>query len=248
MPLSTERFSTTAFTGALSRRPTAPELSAWLAALNPKIDTPAPLLIEAQSRVGSLFVSTEYTALSTTDAEYVEDLYLAFFGHVADAPGQAFWEAEVASTSRAAVLGNFKSSDEFKARVASLFAEASTDVPPFPVEALGGPRPSKRRALPPDYKALNTKHTYADKGVSINTTGDVPPLKWEEDYSDSLLHEFEKDILLEHYRQARHDELAFDYIDPEGNLQTGVRYESFETDHEKTWIHRAKVMLVKYPS
>lgn len=248
MPLSTSRFSITAHTGALSRRPTDPELAAWLAALNPKIDTPAPLLAEAQERVGDLFESAEYIALSTTDPEYVEDLYLAFFGHVADAPGQSFWEDAVAADGRAAVLAAFKVSDEFRTRVASLYAEPSTTVPAFPVLALGGPRPSKRRPLPPDYKSLSTKHTYADKSISTNTTGDVPMLRWEEDYSESLLDELEVGILRAHYNAARHDELTFDYIDPSGILRTGVRYESYDDDFDKEWIQRAKLTLVKYPS
>lgn len=248
MPLSTTRFTITAHTGALSRRPTDPELAEWTAGLDSKMDTPGPLLTEAQTRVADLFESAEYIALSTTDPEYVEGLYLAFLGHVGDAAGQAHWESEVVSTSRADVLVAFKVSDEFAARAASLYAEASTTVPPFPVEALGGPHPSKRRAFPPDFKSLVTKHTYGDKGISTNTTGDVPVLRWEEDYSDSLLSEWEVDILREHYNAARHDELTFDYTDSKGILRTGVRYESYEDDFEKTWIQRARVTLVKYPS
>jgi hypothetical protein len=248
MPLSTERFSITAYTGALSRRPTTLELTAWLAALNPLVNSPAPLLTEAKSRVGGLFTSSEYLALATSNSAYVQGLYLSFYGHTPDAPGQAFWEADVVANGRAATLNAFKLSSEFAARVASLYAEASTGVPPFPVEALGGPHPSKRRTLPPDFKSLITKHTYADKGISINTTGDVPPLRWEEDYSDSLLDETEAQVLLDHYTAARHDELEFDYRDPDGQLRIGVRYESFELDHDKTWIQRARIGLVKYPS
>jgi hypothetical protein len=206
------------------------------------------LLAEAQDRVADLFESAEYLALATTDPEYVAGLYLAFFGHVADAPGQSFWEDAVAADGRSAVLVAFKVSDEFRARVASLYAEPSSSVPPFPVEALGGPHPSKRRALPPDYKSLVTKHTYADKGISTNTTGDVPVLRWEEDFTESLLDELEVDILREHYNAARHDELTFDYTDPKGILRTGVRYESYDDDFDKEWIQRAKVVLVKYPS
>lgn len=247
MPLSTERFTITAYTGALSRRPDDTELSDWLAALNLLIDTPGPLLAEAQTRVADLFESAKYPALSTTTPEYVEDLYLAFYGHVADAAGQAHWEAEVGSVGRTNVLVAFKVSAEFLARVASLYAEPSTTVPPFPVEELGGPHPSKRRALPPDFKSLITKHTYGDKSISTNTAGDVPLLKFEEDYTDSLLDEWEVDILREHYNAARHDELTFNYIDPKGILRTGVRYESYEDDFEKTWIQRAKIILVKYP-
>jgi hypothetical protein len=247
MPLSTERFTVTAHTGALSRRPTDPELADWLDALNPLIDTPGPLLAEAQMRVADLFESAEYLALSTTDSEYVEDLYLAFFGHVADAPGQAFWEEAVDNDGRPAVLEAFKVSTEFAARVGSLYAEASTTVPAFPTEELGGPRPSKRRALPPDYKSLSTRHVYADKSISLNTVGDVPLLRFEEDYSDSLLDEWEVAILREHYNAARHDELTFDYTGPDGILRTGVRYESYEDDFEKVWIQRARVVLVRYP-
>jgi hypothetical protein len=248
MPLSTVRFTRTAFTGALSRVPTDPELSAWTASLDSKIDTPGPLLAEAQTRVASLFEGAEYLALATTNPEYVEDLYLSFLGHVGDEAGQLAWEAAVAADGRSAVLVAFKVSTEFAARVASLYAEASTSVPAFPTEELGGPHPSKRRALPPDYKSLVTKHTYADKGISTNTTGDVPPLRFEEDYSDSVLDEWEVDILRAHYNAARHDELTFDYTGPDGILRTGVRYESYEDDFEKTWIQRAKIMLVKYPS
>lgn len=248
MPLSTARFSITAFTGSLNRRPTDPELSAWLAALNPLVETPAALLAEAQARVAGLFESAEYVALATTDPEYIEDLYLSFLGHVPDAAGQIAWEAAVAADGRTNVLVAFKVSAEFAARVASLYAEPSTTVPPFPTEALGGPHPSKRRTFPPDYKGLSTRHTYADKGISINTTGDVPLYRWEEDYSDSLLDEWEVDILRAHYNAARHDELTFDYTDERGRTWTGVRYGSYEDDFEKVWIQRAKLTLVKYPS
>src|SRR5688500_9685774 len=104
MPLSTERFTRLAHTGALSRHPTDPELSAWSAALVPLMDSPAALLLEAGDLVGGLFESAEYVALSTTDAQYVADLYLAFYARVSDAEGQTFWEDAVAADGRAAVL------------------------------------------------------------------------------------------------------------------------------------------------
>lgn len=247
MPLSTERFTRLAHTGALSRQPAAGELSDWTGALGPLVDSPAALLAEAGSLVAALFNSAEYTALATSASAYVEDLHLAFFGRVPTSDEQTYWQAQITATSRAAVLALFQVSTEFSTRVASLYAEPSASVPAFPTEELGGPHPSKRRALPPDYKPLVSKHTFEDKGISTNTSGDVPILRWEEDYSDSLLDETEVQILREHYEQARHDELTFAYTDPGGILRTGVRYESYEDDFDKEWIQRARVNLIKYP-
>ena len=246
MALSIPRFTTQSFTGALARQPDNTERAAWLAALNAKVDTPARLLTEAQSKVGGLFESSEYVARGRTDEEYVSDLYLGFFAHVSDPTGQTFWESQVAATSRAAVLGNFKNSDEFRARAASLYKEPSADVPAFPSTRYGGPQPARIRPAPPDFQPLHYTHTFEDKSISVGSTGDVPIYAWEISYSG--LFPWEAQILDDHYEAARHEEFPFVFVDREGRAWDGVRYSSYEASHEQVWMQERTVKLIRYPN
>lgn len=82
-------------------------LNDWTAALNTGNATGA--------QVGSGFVlSKEYTDKNKSNAEYVADLYKAFFGRAGDPAGTKAWTDLLASgTTRFAVLAGFVNSTEF---------------------------------------------------------------------------------------------------------------------------------------
>lgn len=65
-------------------------------------------------------LSTEYTKLGTSDLDFVNTLYTAFFGRAADPGGRANWLAQLADgASRSAVLDGFIGSQEFAKLAAS---------------------------------------------------------------------------------------------------------------------------------
>ena len=74
----------------------------------------------AQEIVSFFFLSEEYSNLNREDAQFLSDLYLAFFNREADEGGLAFWAAKLAEgTDRADILSGFIYSEEFAALCAS---------------------------------------------------------------------------------------------------------------------------------
>lgn len=120
-PLDFLTFTYKAFTGAFGRAPTSAEVSTWDSALQTGFDTsPAALLTAASYLIDALFADTEYTDRMRSDNQFVGDIYMSYFGRIADPAGLAFWTNEVLVTSRAGVQAAFKVPGEFTDRVAGL--------------------------------------------------------------------------------------------------------------------------------
>lgn len=118
-------FTYKAFTGAFDRAPTSAEQDDWDADLQTGFDTsPTALYDAAVALIDDLFADAEYTARMRTDPQFINDLYMAYLGRVPDIAGYAFWVANLAISTRAAVQAAFSvdavTSDEFRARVAGL--------------------------------------------------------------------------------------------------------------------------------
>jgi hypothetical protein len=128
------QFTDKAFLGALNRLPTTGgggELPAWLAALATAIASGvAAVVTEAATLVKAIFEGAEYLALSTSNTNFVTNLYAAYLGRVPDALGQAWIDAlDASSLTRSQVEDGFGGSDEFAARVAGLMGD--TGLPYF---------------------------------------------------------------------------------------------------------------------
>lgn len=87
-----ERYVTDMYNGSLNRDPTGPELSAQLSVLGASCSA-GTTLGDTKALIDLVFNSVEYTALATTDEEFVEDLYQAIFGRPSDPGGKSFWVA-----------------------------------------------------------------------------------------------------------------------------------------------------------
>lgn len=74
--------------------------------------------------------SPEFTGRNTSDLEFVNTLYAAFFNRPADAGGRDGWLAQLdAGASRAAVLDGFTGSQEFSRLAASFGIRAQSTTP-----------------------------------------------------------------------------------------------------------------------
>jgi hypothetical protein len=117
-----DEFTRASFIGADARQPEEAELLEWRAALEAAHSIgQGALLLEAQTRLVTLFDSAEYLARARDDEEYVSDLYITFFGRSADPDGMAFWVGQVVANGRAAVLAEFTNAQEFIDRVATIY-------------------------------------------------------------------------------------------------------------------------------
>jgi hypothetical protein len=115
-----------AFWAVLARAPTSGEITDWTTSLEAaRAIGAAELQADGFDHLSDLFTSGDYDDRDRTDAEYVSDLYQAFFIRAADEDGAAFWLDQVTSSSRATVLAAFGNSDEFAARM------QDQDVPTF---------------------------------------------------------------------------------------------------------------------
>ena len=102
-------FTNYTFSAVLARTPTSPELAAWTGALSG-----AGVLASAKTLVLGLLSSAEYVVRARTDVEFISDLYQGFFQHNSDDTGFAFWLANLAGSTRAAVALAFADSQEFQ--------------------------------------------------------------------------------------------------------------------------------------
>jgi RHS repeat-associated protein len=121
-------FVTAFYSGALDRNPFTSELLQWTEALTQAQSRgTTPLLGAAQNMAHTIFNSTEYTNLGTSNQDYVRDLYEAFLQRDPDGDpgGVGFWVGEVVSHGRAQVLLGFKLSSEFTDKVAALCSGTS---------------------------------------------------------------------------------------------------------------------------
>lgn len=123
--LAASRFVQDFYTGAFARAPSGGELTAGVDAVaDPCSEFNAAGVLSAARALGeTLFTSAEYTARSRTDSQYVDDLYYAYLGRLADAGGHDYWLSQVSPQGRAAVRAAFAYSVEFVSqRVARMCA------------------------------------------------------------------------------------------------------------------------------
>jgi hypothetical protein len=121
--LTFEQFTYESFVGTLGRNPDEAEQDAWVAALEAAfaIDT-AAVIAAASSLVRALFEGAEFTALDTTDSEFVSRLYGGYLGRPPEVGGKGFWLDVLAGTDRDHLLDSFDASSEFARRAGEIGA------------------------------------------------------------------------------------------------------------------------------
>jgi hypothetical protein len=112
--IATSEIVSTLYDGALSRPPDSTELSDGVTALEAARQSAIDFIAEMKAQGSAIFGLSEYTALGTTNAEYVTDLYQALLGREPENM-TAFdaWVAVVVADGRAAALSGFVDSAEF---------------------------------------------------------------------------------------------------------------------------------------
>ncbi len=109
------------YQGALGRQPNSTELSNWTTVLTQAQARGVRSLIGATQDLGNtLFTSTEYTNLNTTDTQFVTDLYEAFLQRAPDTPGLNHWVSQVPINGRGNVRLAFAVSPEFAQNVTAV--------------------------------------------------------------------------------------------------------------------------------
>jgi hypothetical protein len=132
--------------------------------------------------------------------------------------------------------------------------EATFPTPLHSASYDSGPRYMKYLKVRKDYSEVTLISTYEDQGRDFNTSADDAPQRWELFY-DGLADEDAN--ILDAFWDAHKLHVTFTFIEPrdhpwtfqEGGTHTGVRFESYEKDHEKVkGIQTRTVRLVKYPT
>lgn len=117
-----------------------------------------------------------------------------------------------------------------------------------------GPVYMKYLKVRKDYSEITLISKYEDLGRDFNTSAADAPQRWELEYNG--LDDRDANILDEFY-DAHKLSVTFTFIEPrdhpwtdtEGDTVTGVRFESYDKDHDKVkTIQRRTVKLVKYPT
>src|SRR6266849_4363819 len=97
------------YQGVLQRQPNSTELTNWTTTLTQaQAQGQGQLIVAAQSLGATLFTSSEYSGLSTSNSQFVTDLYAGYLGRVPDGYGGSAWLAALNSgTSRTDVRHGF---------------------------------------------------------------------------------------------------------------------------------------------
>jgi hypothetical protein len=105
---------------ALRREPSSRELSGWTARLT-RARSRGQALAAVRGLGSSVFGSTEYVALRTSDARFVSDLYIAYLARRPDPAGYRGWIGKLGNgTSRSVVRAAFADGPEFRRDVSEL--------------------------------------------------------------------------------------------------------------------------------
>ena len=113
-------FVTSFYQGALNRNPTSTELADWTGKLS-QAQGNGRLIKVAQDLGAAIFTATEYVNLSTSNSDYVTNLYAAFLQRSPDSGGLSYWLSALSSgSSRTAVRNGFAYSLEFQGNVVRL--------------------------------------------------------------------------------------------------------------------------------
>src|SRR6476659_7576691 len=124
---SIEQFIKDFYQGALGRQPTSTELSTWTTRLTEAQAHGVRALIGAAQDLGNtLFTSTEYTNMNTTDTQFVTDLYEAFLQRTPDSSGLSYWVSVTPTNGRSNIRLAFAVCPEFAQNVAALCSGTST--------------------------------------------------------------------------------------------------------------------------
>jgi RHS repeat-associated protein len=114
------------YQGVLQRQPNSTELTNWTATLT-QAQGQGHLIVAAQSLGETLFTSSEYSGLSTSNSQFVTDLYAGYLGRAPDGYGGPAWTAALNNgTSRAEVRHGFAYSAEFQNDVGQLCVTTSS--------------------------------------------------------------------------------------------------------------------------
>ncbi len=118
---SIDQFVKDFYQGALGRQPNSGELDYWTTRLTQAQAHGVRALIGAAQDLGNtLFTSSEYTNMNTTDTQFVTDLYEAFLQRAADTSGLNNWVSVTPTNGRSNVRLAFAVCPEFAQNVAAL--------------------------------------------------------------------------------------------------------------------------------
>ncbi|HEX3250603.1 MAG TPA: DUF4214 domain-containing protein [Pyrinomonadaceae bacterium] len=118
---SIDQFIKDFYQGALGRQPNSTELSDWTRKLTQAQGRGVRALIGVAQDLGnSLFTSTEYTNMNTSDTQFVTDLYEAFLQRSPDTSGLNYWVSVTPVNGRSNVRLAFAVCPEFAQNVTAL--------------------------------------------------------------------------------------------------------------------------------
>ena len=118
---SIDQFIKDFYQGALGRQPNSGELAYWTGILTQAQARGVRALIGAAQDLGNtLFTSTEYTNMNTTDTQFVTDLYEAFLQRAPDPSGLNNWVSVTPINGRSNVRLAFAVCPEFAENVTAL--------------------------------------------------------------------------------------------------------------------------------
>ena len=118
---SIDQFIKDFYQGALGRQPNSSELDYWTTRLTQAQGRGVRALIGAAQDLGNtLFNSTEYSNLNTTDTQFVTDLYEAFLQRTPDTSGLNYWVSVTPTNGRSNIRLAFAVCPEFAQNVAAL--------------------------------------------------------------------------------------------------------------------------------
>ena len=124
---SIDQFIKDFYQGALGRQPNSGELEYWTTRLTQAQARGVRALIGAAQDLGNtLFNSTEYTNMNTTDTQFVTDLYEAFLQRTPDTSGLNYWVSVTPTNGRSNVRLAFAVCPEFAQNVTALCPGTST--------------------------------------------------------------------------------------------------------------------------
>lgn len=127
-------------------------------------------------------------------------------------------------------------------------------MPTYPTPTQGGPQYLKYTKHRKDWKEITVISVFEDRGVDTNSSADNMPQRWSFEY-DGLT---EDEVgTLDDWWDTHRLTGSFDLQEPRnepwsgtvGSTITGVKFEDYEDGtHDKVWINKRIVHLVKYPS
>lgn len=124
---SIDQFIKDFYQGAFGRQPNSGELDYWTTRLTQAQARGVRALIGAAQDLGNtLFNSSEYTNMNTTDAQFVTDLYEAFLQRTPDTSGLNYWVSVTPTNGRSNIRLAFAVCPEFAQNVAALCPGTST--------------------------------------------------------------------------------------------------------------------------